>query len=180
MKVTLMAAISLDGYIAQQKAQVSTAWTSAEDKAVFKQKSKEAGVVIMGHTTFATVGRPLPGRLNIIYTKQSKAELIAKYGLSEAQAGEELLRVTQLPPAELIKQLIVEGFGQVLVCGGSSIYTQFLQAKVIDRLFITVEPVVFGSGIKLFAVDEPFIKKFKLIATKKLNNHGTLFLEYES
>ena len=180
MKVTLMAAISLDGYIAQEKTQVSTAWTSAEDKALFREKSKETGVVIMGSTTFATVGQPLPDRLNIIYTRQSKSELVAKYGLSEAQTGEEVLRVTQLSPTTLIKQLQAEGFKQVLVCGGSSIYTQFLQAGMINRLLITVEPVAFGSGIKLFAADEPFIKKFKLITTTKLNDQGTLSLEYES
>jgi dihydrofolate reductase len=140
--VFIIAAVTADGFIAQSTDQVSTKWTSKEDAAWFKQKTKEAGVVVMGSTTFETFGaRPLPDRLNVVLTR-NESKL--------AQPTPEGVRYTSAAPADLIAQLTAEGFTDIAICGGASIYTQFMEANVVDKLFLTVEPILFGQGISLF------------------------------
>lgn len=160
----MLAAISTDGFIAQNPDQVSTAWTSKEDKQFFSQKTKEIGVVIMGSSTFQTIGRPLPDRLNIIYSKTKKKSL------------DKNLRFTNLEPQQLLTQLEKEGYKQVAICGGTSIYTLFAKANLINEMHLTVEPVIFGQGVKLFKED--LNMKLKLKQIKKLNKNGTLLLKY--
>ena len=177
MQVFLIAAITLDGFIAQHTDQPSTKWTSQEDKDHFHKKTQQAGVIVMGKTTFDTIGFALPQRLNIIYTTESREELASRMNLDQNQLRDEVLRTTVLDPKDLISQLTQEGFEQVAICGGSSIYTQFMQAKLVDKLFLTVEPIIFGNGIKLF--NQPINQKLSLISSKQLNEKGTLLLEYD-
>lgn len=176
MHTFLIAAISADGYISQREQQASTSWTSQEDKQFFQVKTKQAGLIVMGRKTFATIGFPLPGRMNVIYTRQSQPDLVKEFGLSQQQ--QQHLRVTNLPPAQLIQELDEEGYQQLAVCGGSSIYTQFVQSGVVDEYFLTVEPVIFGDGVPLF--NARLKLDLELVATKTLNQQGSLLLTYRS
>src|SRR5258708_5929891 len=163
MNIFLIAAITADGFIAENVKQISTSWTSKEDKKFFSARTKEAGVVVMGSKTYATVKRPLPDRLNIVYSKSH-------------QAPQENLRYTNESPAQLLSNLEKEGFSEVAICGGASIYTMFLKAGLINKLYITIEPVLFGSGIKLLG--EEMRTRLQLVAMKKLAE-STILLEYD-
>ncbi|MBU1014895.1 dihydrofolate reductase family protein, partial [Patescibacteria group bacterium] len=59
--------------------------------------------------------------------------------------------------------------------GGSSVYTQFLQARVVDTLYLTYEPVLLGKGIKL--LNEGMELRLKLVSQQKLGE-GRMLLEY--
>ena len=142
MHCFLIAAITIDGFIARETSQISTAWTSAEDKKWFNQRTKEAGVIVMGSSTYDTIGRPLPGRLNIVYS--SRADQL------NAQSLPDNLLYTKLEPAELLQSLEKENYSEVAICGGSSIYTTFMKSGKIDTLYLTLEPAVFGKGVGLF------------------------------
>ncbi len=177
MKVFIIAAVSIDGFIAQKKQQSSFSWTSQEDKQFFKQKSMEAGVVVMGKNTFATIGKPLPRRLNAVYTRQTKSKLCANYDLDLNQYSDDLLQVTSLPPKKLVAQLEKQGYPQAAVSGGSSIYHQFLESGVVDELYLTIEPIMFGQGINL--TPKKLTKRFSLKESRKLNDKGTMLLVYK-
>nr|ALG03713.1 thymidylate synthase [uncultured bacterium] len=167
MHCFIIAALSADGFLAEKSNQNSTGWTSAEDTQFFKERTKQAGVVVMGRTTYETVGKPLPGRLNIIYSRQTPGS-----GLPEN------LRYTQLAPQELLEQLQAEGHSEVAICGGSSIYTQFMKAGVVDTLYLTIEPILFGQGINLFT--EPLGgKKLTLRKVSNLSSQ-TVLLEFST
>ena len=170
MNVFLIAAITADGFIAEATDQISTAWTSKEDKKFFSERTKQAGVIVMGATTFQTIGRALPERLNIVYTKDPTKLPLDTYDQKQ-------LRATDLPPAQLLQELEAEGFTEVAICGGASIYSLFLQSGLINKLYLTLEPVLFGKGIKLLA-DNPVEMKLKLISDKHLSEN-TLLLEYD-
>lgn len=165
MHVFLIAALTADGYIAREAAQVSTKWTSKEDAQFFGERTKQAGVCIMGSTTFDTINRPLPGRTSIVYSKNSQ-----KY----EQWGDQV-RATTLPPAQLLAQLQADGKQEVAICGGTSIYTQFMQAGLVERLYLTIEPVIFGSGLRLFA--DTLNTELKLVKTHQLSPQ-TIVQEY--
>ncbi len=179
-QVFIIVATSLDGFIAQTREQSSVSWASKEDNQFFHQKTKEAGVIVMGSSTFKTIDPkylPLSDRLNIVYTNFSSDTLVKELGLNQRKVNQRNLMITTQPPKDLVKELGKMGYKQVAICGGSSIYTQFLQSGLVSKIFVTVEPVIFGDGIKLFNQVET--KKMKLLSIKQLNDRGTLQLEYE-
>lgn len=164
MIVFLIASITADGFIAQDSGQSSLEWTSREDTQLFVRLTKEAGIMVMGSTTFATIGRALPGRKTIVYT--SKPEKVA---------GIENVEATAEPPAELVRRIAAEGYDRLAVCGGAKVYREFMTAGVVDELYLTVEPIVFGDGVPLF--DQAVTSGLSLIETKQLNDN-TILLHY--
>ena len=84
--------------------------------------------------------------------------------------------MTEDEPETLLKKLEERGFTEVAICGGSSIYTKFLKAGVVDTLYLTVEPILFGKGITLFNNDVNF--KLELISETS-TPLGTIFKEYK-
>jgi len=165
MNVFIIAALSADGFIAKKKIQKSTDWTSDIDKAFFQDRTKKAGAVIMGYTTYQTIGKPLPNRLNLVYTKNPN-----KITQSEN------LKATHNSPKQLLKNLKDQGRDEVAIIGGASIYTMFLNAGLVNKLYLTVEPILFGQGISLF--DKSLDTKLKLITVHHLSEQ-TIALEYE-
>ena len=138
MKVFLIAAMSADGKIAECESQSSLDWTSAEDTQFFVEKTKEIGTVVMGRKTFATIGKPLKDRRLIVMTANP-----------DSRAAEEGVEFTSNDPATLVQRLQAEGCEQIVIAGGASVYGQFLSAGLVDEVFLTVEPVLFGRGVPL-------------------------------
>ncbi len=159
MKTFIIAALSADGYIAKNDTHPAF-WTSKEDKKRFVELTKRAGVVVMGSKTFATLPRPLKERVNIVYSR------------SKTYEGAETM---YKDPKGMLAELESRGFKEVAICGGAQIYTMFMKAGVVDTLYITIEPVVFGCGIKLF--NEDMLYHLKLISSTQAEN-GALLLEY--
>lgn len=160
MKVFIIVATTADGFIGQHAQHLATEWTSAEDKKMFMRMTKEAGTMVMGSTTYATIGRPLPGRRTIVYN----------------EAPIDGVETTSEAPTDLVNRLEAEGVKTLAICGGSSIYTQFMRAGLVDELYIDVEPIFFGEGIKLF--NTPVEAKLRLISIEKLNDQGTTLHHY--
>lgn len=159
MKTFIIAAMTADGYIAKETNH-GAFWTGKADKKRFVELTKRAGVVVMGLNTYKTLPRPLKERTNIIYSPESV----------------EGIETTTLPPADLIKNLEARGFKEVAICGGSTIYTMFMKAKVVDTLYLTIEPIIFGSGLRLFNEDMLFHLKLK---SANESSDGALLLEYD-
>lgn len=143
MKVILIASITADGFVAQSENQSSLEWTSKEDTRFFVKKTKEIGTLIMGSTTFETIGRPLPGREIIVLTKSKTYDQFEPAQV-RAESGE---------LKEILARMEESGKEAVAVSGGSSVYTQFMKQGLVDELYLTVEPIVFGEGLKLFNQD---------------------------
>jgi|HubBroStandDraft_4_1064222.scaffolds.fasta_scaffold760767_2 dihydrofolate reductase len=165
MKVIAIAAITANGLIGQTADQISWEWTSPEDRALLIRLTKEAGAVVLGARTFDTFKRrrAFPGRRTIIYTKHP--ETIAATDIE----------TTAEKPADLVKRLQNEGATGLAVIGGTSIYTQFLSSGCVGELYLTVEPILFGTGIPL--VTNLQTVKLRLIETGKLNDN-TVLLHY--
>ncbi len=165
MHVFLIAALTADGYIARGVAEISTKWTSKSDAQFFTERTKQAGVCIMGSSTFDTINRPLPGRVSIVLSRTPE-----KY----SQWGDQV-RGVNMQLEELLTMLADEGYSEVAVCGGTSVYTQFMRAGLVERLYLTTEPVVFGTGLKLF--NATLHSEIKLEKTHHLSEQ-TIVQEY--
>lgn len=161
MKVFIIAAETKDGFIAKSTEQNSMDWTSSEDKKFFVEKTKEAGVVVMGRKTYDTFGKPLKDRRNIIMTRQD----IEIPGVE----------ITNETPEDLISRLESEGVTQLAVCGGAEIYKLFMENGLIDEVFITQENIEFGDGVPLFSPE--MRQKLELISSTNLSPN-TILLKY--
>ena len=162
MKCILIAAITANGKIAHSASELIS-WTSKEDKRFFTEETKRHGVVIMGKRTYDTIGKPLPGRLNMILTRSPQ----------EYEPIPGNLEFTNQPLPDLLRGLEERGFTSLAVAGGASVYTQFLEQNLIDEMMLTVEPKLIGSGIGLFS-DFGGDKDLKLLSVTKLGEQSVL------
>lgn len=160
--VFIVVAETADGFIAKDSSHPAF-WTSQEDKKRFVELTKRAGVCIMGSQTFKTLPRPLKERHNIVYSRKENFD-------------SENVETTNESPINLIQRLERQGYKEIAICGGSSIYTMFMKAGVVDTLYITIEPHLFGKGIGIF--NEELNSQIELIAHEKTDK-GTLLLEYK-
>ncbi len=163
MKVFIIAAITADGFIGRDS-QHTADWTSKEDKQLFVRLTKEAGTMIMGSNTFKTIGRALPGRRTIVYTSRPD-NITADH-----------IETTAEPPAALINRLHREGVSSVAICGGASIYHQFLNAGIVNELYLSIEPLLFGQGLTLLGTN--LHANLNLLEVRKLNS-DTVLLHYK-
>ena len=172
MKIILIAAMSVNGRIAQSTNQSSLEWTSKEDTAFFVEKTKETGVIIMGQKTFETIGKPLKGRRLIVLTQDKSLE---SQNIALDENGTRLEFVNETP-MDLIHRLESEGVESVVIGGGSFVYSSFLRERLVTDIYVTIEPVMFGSGVP---IAESFGDiKLRFVGSKTLGEQSVL-LHYE-
>ncbi len=157
MKVTLMIALTADGKIAKDASHYPD-WTGSADKKLFKQTTLDAGVIIMGSATYATIGKPLPNRRNIVLTRRT--DRVSSY---------DNLEFTNNQPIDIIEKLQSEGFESAILIGGAQINTLFAKAGLINEMILTYCPTVFGTGLSLFS--EPLAMDLELLAIEQLDTY---------
>lgn len=152
MKITLICAPSLDGYLAHTDHD-HIDWTSKEDKAHFTETTKSIGVMIMGYNTWKTYDSVPPAdRFCVVLT-------------SKPEPDQEQV-IFRSDPKEIVKELGQKGYEEAALIGGGGANATFLQAGLIDEMYVTIVPHWFGSGVSMFA-GEPQAK-FELLDSKPL------------
>jgi len=162
MTCFIIAAVTADGYIGKNATHAAM-WTGKADKRRFIALTKQARVVVMGLNTWQTLGgKPLKDRHHVIYSPTPIDNLPP-----EAE-------VTTKSPRDLLADFASRGFSEVAICGGSMIYTMFMQSGLVDKLYLTIEPILFGDGMRLFKGD----LDCKLELVNSAVEEGALLLEY--
>ncbi len=170
-KVTLVMVSSADGHITKHDDGRVYLWASPEDQAHFVALKDRADVIIMGSRTYlaaADVIQLQPSTLRVVMT-QRPAEWQAKMVPGQLEFSDET-------PSELLRRLTEAGYTQILLVGGSVLNSAFLAAGLVDDLYLTVEPKVFGTGKHLASL--PHQVQLELLETQQLNDQGTLVLHY--
>ncbi len=99
-------------------------WHLPEDLQYFKRVTMGKPIV-MGRKTFESIGRPLPGRLNIVITRQTEW---SHEGVKVVNTIDDALKLAEA-------QSLIDGVDEVMVIGGAEIYqTSLPQAQ---RLYLT-------------------------------------------
>ena len=142
MRVVIIAAQSLDGYIARHDTP-GTDFTSAADRAWFPACLRSFDACVMGSETWRAaradiLAAPYPNRRRIVMTRNPAAYA--------EDAKPELIEFTSEPAPELAARLRMDGIEHLAVLGGSVINGLFLDAGLVDEFWITLEPLVFGKG----------------------------------
>lgn len=165
MRCIAIAAVTIDGKIALDAGHFSD-WTSPEDKDFLHKMLDESDVVVVGNNTYKTATGPLSKRNCIVFTTSVR---------TSEHKGDLL---TYCNPASSDCIPLMNKYQTVAVLGGTQTYTWFLDNDLLDELYLTIEPVVFGRGLNLFESTKDVLAKYHLESTKKLNEKGTLLLHY--
>lgn len=97
-------------------------WKIPDDLRRFKRLTL-GHPVVMGRKTFESIGKPLPGRTNIVVTRN---EAWAQEGVPVARSLDEALA----------KARAAEGGEETFIIGGAQIYAQAL--PLADKLYLTL------------------------------------------
>lgn len=164
-KISLFIAMSLDGYIADNKGGVE--WLTGQGNDVnnidaYSGFVKDIDTVIMGWNTY-----------HQIVTELSPDEWVyddfKTYVITHKSKKSSDKKVfTNDSPVELVRKLKEENGKGVWICGGANIIQQLVNEDLIDCYYITVVPTILGSGIRLFEKADHEIM-LKLLKTQSYN-----------
>jgi dihydrofolate reductase len=154
-------AVTPNGFIAGQKD--DTSWVSKSDWKEFIRVAKKKGNVVMGRRTYEAMLEektfPVPDCLNIVMTSRKKLLANAKW---------DNVIFTNETPLGVLEHLKEKKMKEVLIAGGGKVSASFLKDNLIDELYLTVEPIVFGRGVKLFDGSD-LEKKLKFVEMYQLS-----------
>lgn len=129
MRIALVVAVARNGVIGRAG---DLAWKISDDLKRFREITL-GKPVIMGRKTYDSIGRPLPGRVNIVVTRRAAAV----EGCLVAASVEEALRLGAKAAADLDTD-------EICVIGGAEIYAATL--PLASRIYLTeVEAEVEGD-----------------------------------
>ena len=165
MRIVALAAVTIDGKIALHSSHFSD-WTSPEDKVFLKEFLDASDCVVVGNNTYKTAEDRLSKRNCIVFTSSVE---------SSERKRDNLLFCN--PAVADIVELLRE-YKTITVLGGTKTYTYFLEKDLLDEIYLTIEPITFGTGLNLFETNLDAKKLFRLESVKQLNDTGSILLHY--
>ena len=130
-------------------------WHLKKDFAHFKTITMNHPI-IMGRKTHESIGRALPGRTNIVITRDKN------YSTPGCHVVNSL--------AEAIKTAKAEA-GEIFIIGGGEIFKQALEQNLVDKLYVTKVKGDFNAEI--------FFPEYEAIFTKVLTSRSDLEGDYQ-
>lgn len=171
-KVILFIAMSLDGYIADQYGKVD--WLAGLDRQkdaidTFEEFVKKIDTVIMGWKTYHQIITELSPE-HWVYPN------LKSYVVTHQQVtSTHNIIFTSEKPQDIVSKLKQKQGKDIWICGGSQMIQPLLKSQLIDEYYITVIPILLGSGIRLFQ-SEYYSVPLKLIHYRE--NNGMMELVY--
>ena len=147
----------------------SLPWDLPDDLQHFKRTTM-GRPIIMGRKTFESIGRPLPGRLNIILTRDAEWK---SPGVSVANSIERAIDIAE-------GQALIDGADSVMVIGGAEVYRQAL--PFASRAFLTrVHGEVAGDAFFDLGQIASWVEKECIrISAGERNSHDFSIIELEN
>lgn len=167
MKTIVLMVMTLDGIIAKNSEQPNANWITKADAKLFREKIREAGVAVMGNNTHKTLGRNPLARLNIVMTRSPELQTSIP----------DQLEFTSDEPKKILADLAKRRFREVIICGGAEINSLFLLDDLIDELWVTIEPKLFGRGLGLFT-DMNLDQNLELITEPERLGKNSILVKY--
>lgn len=132
MRIALIVALAENRVIGRNN---KLPWYLPNDLQYFK-KVTMGKPIIMGRKTFDSIGKPLPGRTNIVVSRQTDCELAP--GVRLANSLEQAIDIAEA-------DALVNGVDEIMVIGGAELYTLALPRA--SRLYMTrVHAAVAGDA----------------------------------
>jgi dihydrofolate reductase len=160
MSISIIAAMGTNRVIGRGN---GLPWNLPADTRFFKETTR-GHPVIMGRKTFDTMGKPLPGRRNIVITRRPHLEIPGAEVVSSLEAALSLVNVQE---------------EEVFIIGGSEIYEMAL--AIADRMYLTLIHESFEGDTFFPEFDESdwVVVSRRDREADERNPHAFSFLTYE-
>ncbi len=171
MKVIGIVATSLDGCMTKHESE-GISFLSKEDRKYFDVALKTFDCSLCGSSTFeagkdSILNSLTPNRLRVVLTSRPKAfSQYVQEGILEFKSGD---------ISTIFDELQKRGLTRCVVLGGTRVYTECIERKIMDELWVTIEPLGLGNGKRMFTGQVEF--NFNLISVEHLSQN-TLLLKY--
>jgi dihydrofolate reductase len=162
-------AMSLDGYIAGPNGEYD--WIVADPEIDFAAMMQQFDTFLIGRKTFEAMRRmqseapPTPGIRNIVFSRTLKP---ADYADVVVEADAE----------RTVRELKTQPGKDIALFGGGDLFRSLLAADLVDRVEVSLVPVLLGGGIP-FLPPPAQRATLRLIKQRVYEKTGTLGLEYE-
>lgn len=162
MKITIYMVMSIDAIIAENQKKDIRQYTSDEDHDFFISSIQKHDAVIMGHNS---INEEIQLPKFIITSKANDYTSDDTHIYMKGTAK------------EIYDSIKAYGFENVALLGGAITNHIFIDADLVDEIFLTIEPIMLGAGL---SINPPvkMIKSWKLLETRRLNECGTTVLHF--
>lgn len=160
MKVILSTAMSANGIIADKNG--SEDFLSHENWLRFSELANRIGNNVWGRKTYEAV-KSWSGK----YLDSIKD--VTKVVVTKNTSIRDTNFVFVDSPKNAISYLTKRGFNEMLVTGGQSIYSAFLNESLVDEIIFDINPILMDSGIHAFRIEKSPLK-LKLLSSQKIND----------
>lgn len=140
-------------------------WNIPSDLAYFK-KTTMGAPIIMGRITWESLGRPLPGRLNIVISRDET------YSADGAEVVSDLASAIDLAKDKAPAQ-------DIFIIGGGQIYAQALEAGIVNRIYATEIHNKIDGDTAFPSLDKAVWKEISRSPQPIDNNYDFDFVVYE-
>lgn len=166
-----MAVMSLDGCLTRHDEE-GTAFASAADQQFFRQALRTFDCAVLGGGGYRAARNSILASLTAQHLRIVLTRAPGRYR-RDARPG--MLEFRAEDPGPVVRDLTERGYARCAILGGARLMSGCLRDRLLDELWITVEPVAFGEGHRLIqgAVDY----RFALLGTQLLDR-DTLLLRY--
>jgi len=160
--VAIYIAITPNGMIA--KLDDDTTWISQIEWGMFSRFVNDHGNMVIGRRTYEILvahdefKRPELGSIRTVVLSDTRIDVHEPSHVSVAYS-----------PSEALAQL--KEFNKVVIAGGGNMNSSFMRDGLVDELFLDIEPIVFGSGIRVFD-DADFEANLELVEVLRYAQDG--------
>jgi len=166
-RVRYAVAVSLDGYIAGPKGEADWITMDPDSEVDFNDFFGQFDTLLVGRKTFepmaAAKRATMPGMKTVVFSKSLQQK---EYPDVEIVAEGHLARLSQLK---------TEPGKDIWLFGGGALFGSLAEANLVDKVEVSVMPVLLGSGVPL----APCPKRVRLkLDGHKIHRSGAVSLEY--
>ena len=165
MKIILYMAVTANGYIAKEND--DTSWISGKEWNGYSAIVCKAGNLIIGHRTYDILTK----QPEFVEFSKIKIAIVSNQNFKTLSQNHVIART----PKDALS--LLNNFEEVVVAGGGHLNASFMEENLVNEIYLDIEPIVFGKGIKLFE-GKDFEKELKLLEVKNISDNE-LQLHYQ-
>jgi len=167
MKITIYMAVSTNGLISNSRNVPD--WLSEQYGQGFYAICQKYKAVIMGRTTYAILA---PDYLPL----KTEGTTVVLTTDKQLRSDNPTVVFTSSHASEIVEMLARKGHTEAVIIGGAMTISAFMNAGLVDDLYLVIEPVLFSGGLPLLKEVETDAA-LKLLEVTKLNDN-TVQLHY--
>jgi dihydrofolate reductase len=165
------AVMSLDGCLTHHH-HPGTGFASAADHAFFRAALQTFDCSLAGRLTYEA------GREAMLRAREEPRLQMVLTGTPERFEADSVggrLEFRNADTRAAVAELARRGFSRCALLGGARLYTEACAHDLLDELWVTVEPVAFGEGARMFEGRTNF--RFEVVGSERLSA-DTWLLKY--